>query len=344
MTGHALFRVCALGLAVVLPGTAQAAESVESFYRGKQVTMIVAGGVGGGYDTYARTFARYYGRHIPGRPAILPKNIPAAGGLQGANALYNNSDKEGLTIGALTSSSTLDGLFGNPGARYDVLKLNWIGSIGKLQNVCATWHSSPVRTVDLLRTKEVLVGGSGATSDSAVMPRVLNALIGTKMKVISGYDAGAATELAVERGEIEGVCGLGWSTLKAARPDWLRDHKVNVILQMGIEKHPELPDVPMAQDFVSDPVKKQVLELILLRQEFGRPVAAPPGVPADRVEALRRAFHETLVDPEFLEDAQKVMMEIDPLSGEEMARRLASAHETPKSIVEQAAALVQPVQ
>jgi tripartite-type tricarboxylate transporter receptor subunit TctC len=328
----------------LLPGPAHEADAVESFYRGKQVTMIIAGGVGGGYDTYGRTFARHYGRHIPGNPAVVPKNIPAAGGLQGASTLYNNSDHDGLTVGALTSSSTLDGLFGNPGARYDVLKLNWIGSIGKLQNVCATWHASPVRTMEQLRTREVLVGGSGATSDSAVMPRVLNALIGTKMKVITGYDAGAATELAVERGEIEGVCGLGWSTLKAARPDWIRDHKVNVILQMGIQKHPELPDVAMAQDFVKDPERKKVLELILLRQEFGRPIAAPPGVPAERVQALRKAFEETLADPEFRADAEKALMEIDPLSGAEMAQMLTQAHAQPQTIVRQAAALVEPVQ
>ena len=333
-----------LALALFLPGPVHAADSVESFYHGKQVTMIIAGGVGGGYDAYARTFARYYGRHIPGNPSIVPKNIPAAGGLQGASTLFNNSDRDGLTVGALTSSSTLDGLFGNPGARYDVMKLNWIGSIGKLQNICATWHTSPVRTVEALRSKEVLVGGSGATSDSAVMPRVLNALIGTRMKVITGYDAGAATELAVERGEIEGVCGLGWSTLKAARPDWVRDHKINVILQMGIKKHPELPDVPMAQDFVTDPVKKEVLELILLRQEFGRSIAAPPGVPAERVEALRKAFHDTLVDRDFVADAQKVLMEIDPLSGEEMTRMLAEAHATPGRIIQQAASLVEPKQ
>lgn len=339
-----LFRCCGwLLLLPLLPGTAQAAEAVESFYRGKQVTMIIAGGVGGGYDTYARTFARYYGRHIPGNPAIVPKNIPAAGGLQGASTLYNNSDHDGLTIGALTSSSTLDGLFGNPGARYDVLKLNWIGSIGKLQNVCATWHASSVRTVNQLRTREVLVGGSGATSDSAVMPRVLNAVIGTKMKVITGYDAGAATELAVERGEIEGVCGLGWSTLKAARPDWIRDRKVNVILQMGIKKHPELPDVPMAQDFVTDPRRKQVLELILLRQEFGRPIAAPPGVPAERIEALRKAFVETLADADFRADAEKALMEVDPLSGAEMMQMLMQAYAQPQSIIREAGALVEPL-
>lgn len=327
-----------------LAGPAHAGDAVDRFYHGKQVTMIIAGGVGGGYDTYARTFARYYGRHIPGNPAVVPKNIPAAGGLQGASTLYNNSDRDGLTVGALTSSSTLDGLFGNPGARYDVRKLNWIGSIGKLQNVCATWHTSPVRTVEQLRTREVLVGGSGATSDSAVMPRVLNALIGTKMKVITGYDAGASTELAVERGEIEGVCGLGWSTLKTARPDWIRDHKVNVILQMGMNKHPELPDVPMAQDFVKDPERKKVLELILLRQEFGRPIAAPPGVPMERLAALRQAFADTLADPEFRTDADKALMEIDPISGAEMAQMFAQAFAQPQAIIGQAGALVEPAQ
>ena len=341
----AVLPICSLGLALLTGAVpALAADAVESFYRGKQVTMIIAGGVGGGYDTYARTFARYYGRHIPGSPAIVPKNIPAAGGLQGASTLYNNTEKDGLTVGALTSSSTLDDLFGNPGARYDALKFSWIGSIGKLQNVCATWHASPVRNMEQLRTREVLVGGSGATSDSAVMPRVLNALLATKMKVITGYDAGASTELAVERGEIEGVCGLGWSTLKAARPDWIRDHKINVILQMGMKKHPELPDVPMAQDFVSDPVKKQVLELILLRQEFGRPIAAPPGVPAERLAALRTAFQDTLKDPEFLADAEKVLMEMDPLTGDEMVALLTKAHAEPKDIIRQAGALVEPVQ
>ncbi len=336
-----------LGVVLLFPslsGAAIAADAVEAFYKGKQITMIIAGGAGGGYDTYARTFARHYGKHVPGNPVIVPKNIPAAGGLQGTNSLYTNSDHDGLTIGALTSSITLDPLFDNPGARYDTLKFNWIGSIGKLQNVCATWHASSVKDMAALRAKEVLVGGSGATSDSAVMPKVLNALLGTKMKVITGYEAGASTELAVERGEIEGVCGLGWSTLKTARPDWVREHKINVILQMGMKKHPELPDVPMAQEFVSDPVKKQVLELILLRQEFGRPFAAPPGVPADRVAALRNAFQDTLADPEFKADAAVALMELDPLSGEEMSAMLTKAYETDSAIVQQAARLVEPVQ
>lgn len=321
---------------------ARADDPVESFYRGKQITMIIAGGVGGGYDTYARTFARYYGRHIPGNPTIIAKNLPAAGGLAGTNALFTAPEHDGTVIGALTSSITLDPLFGAPGARFDVLKLSWIGSIGKLQNVCATWHTSTATTLDDLRAREILMAASGATSDSAVMPKVLNVLLGTKMKVITGYDAGAAPELAVERGEVEGVCGLGWSTLKAARPDWARDHLIHVILQMGMTKHPELPDIPMVQDFVSDPEKRQILDLILVRQEIGRPIAAPPGVPADRLAALRAAFFATLDDPDFKVDATTALMEVDPLSGETVLKLLADAYAAPPSIVKQAADLVEP--
>ena len=340
------FAPLALPIGVVISLVASTvdttAQTPEAFYRGKQITMIIAGGVGGGYDLYARTFGRYLGRHIAGEPQIIPKNIPAAGGLAGANALFTNTEHDGLTIGALTSSSTLDPLFASPGARFDSLKLDWLGSIGKLQNVCVTWHTSAIKTVDDLRSREVLVGGSGATSDSGVMPKVLNALLGTRMKVITGYDAGAATEMAVERGEIEGVCGLGWSTFKAARPDWIRDRLINVILQMGMNKHKELLDVPMAQDFVVDPFKKRVLELILLRQELGRPFAAPPDTPADRLAALRSGFDATLQDPQFLADAAKALMEIDPLDANATTNLLKGAYASPRAVIEQAAALVVP--
>jgi tripartite-type tricarboxylate transporter receptor subunit TctC len=332
-----LFFVACSGAAVCAP------SSVETFYRDKQITMIIAGGAGGAYDAYARTFAQFFSVHIPGQPTIVPKNVPAAGGLEGANELYDDSDRTGLAIGALTSASTLDPLFGAPGARYQALRLNWLGSIGKLQNICATWGAVSVKTFADLQSRAVVMGGSGATSDSAVMPKVLNALLGTKIKLIPGYGAGAELELAVERGEIEGFCGLAWSTLKSARPDWIRDRKINVILQMGMSKSPELPNVPMAQDYVTDPLKSKVLRLILLRQEIGRPFAMPPGVPADRVQALRTAFQDTLEDPAFLAEADKEQMEIDALSGDEVTRFLTAAYASPDDVVNQAAHLVETV-
>ena len=174
----------------------------------------------------------------------------------------------------------MDPLFGAPGARYEPLKLNWIGSIGKLQNVCATWHASPIKTIQQATEREVIVGAAGATSNTALMPKVLNSLLGTKFRVISGYDPAAGLTLSIERGEVEGICGLSWSTMKASRPHWIKDKLLNVIVQMGLEKLPDLPDVPSALEIVNDPHKKRVLTLILMRQETGRPVAAPPGVPA----------------------------------------------------------------
>jgi tripartite-type tricarboxylate transporter receptor subunit TctC len=236
----------------------------------------------------------------------------------------------------------MDPLFGNPGARYDPRKLNWLGSIGKLENVCATWITSPVKTIAQAREREVVVAAAAATSNSAIMPKVLNALLGTRFKPIMGYDPGSGMTLALESGETEGVCGLSWSTIKAARPHWIKDNKLNVIVQLGLAKLPELPDVPAALDLVTDPVKKQVLGLILVRQELGRPLAAPPGVPADRLEILRGAFDATMKDPQFLAEAAKLELEIEPLSAPEIDKLLADAFATPKPIVQEAAALIEP--
>jgi tripartite-type tricarboxylate transporter receptor subunit TctC len=188
----------------------------------------------------------------------------------------------------------------------------------------------------------VIVAAAAATSNSAIMPKVLNALLGTKFKIVAGYDPGSGLTLALESGETEGVCGLSWSTMKAARPHWIKDNKLNVIVQLGLAKLPELPDVPSALDLVGDPVKKQVLELILIRQEIGRPVAAPPGVPADRIEVLRRAFDDTMKDPEFLAEAEKAQLEIEPLNARAIDILLANAFATPKAIVAQAAQLIEP--
>jgi len=320
------------------------ADPVEDFYRGRDITLIIASGVAGGYDTYARVFARHFADHVPGHPAIIPKNVPAGGGLTAANTLYSVSAKDGLTIAALTNGVAMDPLFGNPGARFDAQKFGWIGSIGKLQNVCATWHESPIRTLGEAREREVVVAAAGATSNTAIVPRVLNTLLGTRFKIISGYDSGTGLNMALESREVEGICGLSWSTLKASRPDWIREHKLNVILQMALEKLPELGDVPSALDLVADPSARKVLELILIRQEMGRPLAAPPGVPAERLAALRAAFAATMQDVGFRAEAARLQLEIDPLGGEAIAKLLAGAYAAPRDIVARAAALVEPGQ
>ena len=318
------------------------AQTVEEFYKSKSITMLIGSAAGGGYDIYGRILARHMSRHIPGRPNIIVKNMPAAAGLAAAGTLYTTADKDGSVIAAFTNGSAMDPLFGNPGARYDAQKFNWLGSIGKLQNVCATWHRSPVKSIAAARAREVIVAAAGATSNTAIVPRTLNALVGTKFKVIAGYDAGTGLTLSIERGEAEGICGLSWSTIKVSRPHWIRDKLLNIIVQMGLEKLVQLPDVPSALELVTDPESKQVLELILIRQEAGRPFAAPPGVPADRLAALRRAFEATLRDSEFRAEAEKAQLEIEPLTADEIEKYLATAYNAPKAIVQKAGALVEP--
>src|SRR3954451_10347255 len=318
------------------------AQSVEEFYWGRQINMLIGGGAGGGYDVYYRALARHLGKHIPGNPSIIPRNQPAASGLAAAAALYTTAEKDGATIGAFPNNIPMDPLFGNPAARYDARKLNWLGSIGKLQNVCATWHTSPIKTIQQAQQREVIVAAAAAPTNTAIMPKVLNALLGTKFKPIIGYDPGSGLTMAIERQEAEGICGLSWSTMKASRPHWISQNLLNVIVQMGIDKLPDLPNVPAALDLVTDAEKKQILTLILLRQEPGRPVSAPPGIPADRLAALRGAFDATMKDAEFVAEAEKLQMEIEPLSAAQIDQLLAAAYATPTPIVQQAGELLEP--
>jgi tripartite-type tricarboxylate transporter receptor subunit TctC len=282
------------------------------------------------------------GRHIPGNPTFIAKNQPAAGGLAAASAIYTTAERDGGTIGAFANNVTMDPLFGAIGARYEPLKLNWIGSIGKQQSVCATWHESPVKTIEQAQQREVVVGAAGATSNTSLMPKVLNSVLDTKFRVIAGYDPAAGLTLSIERGEVEGICGLSWSTMKASRPHWIKDKLLNVIVQLGMGKLADLPDVPAALDLVKDPHKKRVLSLILMRQETGRPLAAPPDVPADRLAALRRAFDATIKDPAFIAEAEKLQLEIDPMTGSQIHAMLAEAFATPKDIVTEAGELLTP--
>jgi tripartite-type tricarboxylate transporter receptor subunit TctC len=328
--------------ALIAFSTPTRAQSVEDFYKSNPITMLVGSGAGGGYDVYARAFVRHWTDHIPGRPNIIAKNMPAAAGLAAASTLYNSAARDGSVIGAFTNGAAMDPLFGSPGAQYDALRFNWLGSIGKLENVCFTWHTSPIKTIADARSHEVIVAAPGATSNAAIVPKMLNALIGTRFKVVSGYDPGSGLTMAVERGEADGICGLSWSTIKASRPQWIKDDSLNILVQMGLTKLRDLPDVPSALDLIDDPANKQVMELILMRQEAGRPFAAPPDVPADRVAALRQAFAAALADPGFIAEAAKLQLEIEPLSGEAIEKMLAKAYAAPKAIVARAADLVYP--
>lgn len=316
--------------------------NAQDFYKDRQISMLVASGVGGGYDVYARALGRHMPRHIPGNPVFVARNMPTAGGLTAANTLYNASERDGSVIAALTNGVPMDPLFGVKEAKFDGRKFSWIGSMGKLQNVCATWHANPIKTIQDAQAREVVVGASGTTSNSSIMPRIANEVLGTKFRIINGYDPSSGLNKALESGEVEGICGLGWSTLTASRPDWVRDNRLNVLVQFGFEKLPELPNVPSALDLVTSAEKRAILELILVRQETGRPIVGPPDVPADRLAILRRAFDATMKDEEFLNEAKKLQLDIDPLDAAAIEKLLAKAYDAPKNVVEAATRLVVP--
>lgn len=306
----------------------------QSFYQNKQVTLIVASGAGGGYDTNARVLARTLGSHIPGQPKIVVQNMPGASGIQATNHLYTIADRDGTVVAATANTMPLDPLLGGPASRFDPRQLGWVGSIGKQINVCLAWHASRIKRFEQVQQEEVKVSATGATGWRAIMPRILNSVAGTKYKVITGY---ATTEsmLAVERGEVDGICTT-FETLMASQQQWLIDKKVTFLAQFGFEPIPALKDVPMGLTFVKDPTDLEAIRLIFLQQETGRPIVAPPQVPADRLQILRTAFDDTMKDPAFLAEAKKAQLDISPLSGAAIDDMLKKAYATAPAVVQHA--------
>jgi tripartite-type tricarboxylate transporter receptor subunit TctC len=332
-TSYALLCVMAFGPWVCHE---VAAQSSSAPYAGKQMRMVIASGAGGGYDTYARTLARHMGKYIPGNPNIVTQNMPGASGMTATNWTYTIAPKDGTVILATYNALLAEPLYGNSAARFDPLKLESIGSISKQQNICATWHSSPIKTIEQAKAREVTVASTGATGNSATLPKILNTVLGTKFKVIIGYST-TESRLAVERGEVDGVCGLSWSTLKASNPDWVQNNRINILIQTGGKPQVDLPNVPLIVDLVTNAEDKKVIELLAFAEEMGRPFVMPPETPKEMVAVIRRAFEATLKDPGFLAEAEKTMLEVDPITGEEMEQMLKRAYATPKALVQRAA-------
>src|SRR5262249_19147069 len=283
-------------------------------YAGKQIRMVVASGAGGGYDTYARFLARHMSKYIPGNPAIINQNMPGAAGMTATNWAYTVAPRDGTIILATYNALMAEPLYGNPAARFDPLKLESVGSISKQQNICATAHTSPTKTIEHAKTREVTVAATGATGNSATLPKILNTVLGTKFKVVIGYST-TESRLAVERGEADGVCGLSWSTLKASNPDWVVHNRINVLIQTGAKPRAALATVPLLIDRVANPEDKRAIELISFPEEIGRPFVMPPGTPKEIVFVLRRAFDATMKDPGFLAESEKALLEVDPVTG-----------------------------
>jgi tripartite-type tricarboxylate transporter receptor subunit TctC len=267
--------------------------------------------------------------------------MPGAASIRGANYLYNVAPKDGTEFAIFTRTVPLDPLLGGKSSHFDALKFNWIGSTSNEVSTCVAWHTVPVKTfTDLLKT-ELVVSASGVGSPSIVYPKVMNAALGTKFKVIAGYPGSADSVLAMERGEAQGNCAWGWVPMIATKGEWLRDGKINVLVQTGMKKDAAHPEVPLALDFAKTEADRQLLELVFAPQTFARPFAAPPGLQKARVATLRRAFADTMHDPEFLADAKKSKLEIDLVPGEEIDAILARIYKTPRPVVERAKAAME---
>jgi len=341
---RASVRAAAVGLAFAcatgLTNAAFGQDAVADFYRGKTITIGVGFTAGGGYDLHARTLARHMGRHIPGNPAIVVKNVPGAAGLTLANQLFNTAAKDGTEFATFDRAIPLEPLVAPERARFDTLKFNWIGSTDNDVSTCFSWHTASVKTIDDLYQRELIVGGTGTGGNASFYPKVLNEVLKTRFKIVPGYPGSAQVLLSMERGEVEGFCSMGFVTLEYTRPDWVRDNKVNQLVQLGITKNKAHMDVPLALDLAKTEADKQAIEFVGSPNLFARPFAAPPGLPPERVQALRRAFNETFDDPEYLAEATKRSMQVVLVRGEEIDAVLKRIYSMPKSVISRVQAAI----
>jgi len=324
--------------ALVVLGVAAApaaAQSVADFYKGRTVTIVVSTSTGGGYDTLARGIARHIGRHIPGNPNVVVRNMPGAGGITAVNWLYNSAEKDGTVAGLVQNGTPLEPLFGTKAARYDATKFNWLGTPSYEVSMVLLWNTVPVNTVDDLRRRETSMGSSGANSTPAFYTRLLNATLGTRMRLIHGYPGQNDAFLAMERGELDGYPSVFYSALTSTRPTWLKEKKAKAIVQYGPERLKELPDVPFATDLLKNEDDKLLMQAASAPQALGRPLLLPPDVPADRVAAMRRALADTFRDAQFQADAAKIGLIVNaPRTGAQLQEVIARAYASPTRVVE----------
>ena len=300
---------------------------------------------GGGYDVYARALARFMGSHLPGRPSIVPQNMPGAGSMVAANWLYNNAPKDGSAFAAINRGIPFEPLMDDKAVKFDPLAFGWIGSIAKEINVTIAWHTAPVKTWRDLIDRGMIAGGTGTGADSIVDAQIMNHVMGAKIRLISGYPGAAELNLALERGEVEGRPSPSWSSLKTAKPDWIAEKKIVPLWQLGLTSHPDLKGVPLMIDLVKSEDDRKVLEFFFARQEIGRPYMAPPDVPAARLAALREGFTATTRDPAFLEASTKQGLEVSPLSGPEVEALIRRVFSSPPTVIERARQITQsPIQ
>jgi tripartite-type tricarboxylate transporter receptor subunit TctC len=319
---------------------AAAADPAADFYKDKQVRLILGFATGGGDDTFGRLLARHMPKHIPGEPQLLLQNQPGAGSLNAANAIYNTMPRDGTVFGMMHRFVPLMPLLGMSGPKFDPLKVTYIGSMNSEIGLCIAMKSAGFKSMDDMKTREFVAGTTGAGAELTTFYATLANMLGAKLRVIKGYQSSSQVNLAMEKGEIQGRCGVSYSSLKSSKPDWLSEKKVDVLLQLGLHKDPELADVPLLGDLVISDLDRNALMLLLGPSEIGRPFMAPPDLPTDRTKALRKAFMDALADPGLIEDARRQRLEVDPVSGEDMQERIAGFYKASEAVVARTRALV----
>lgn len=312
-------RQTLIALLVLAPSLAHAQASVEAFYKSKNIDLIIGYPPGGSNDVYARILAQHLGKHVPGNPSVVAHNMPGAGSFLAANQVHAVSPKDGSVVAIGAPTLAIDEKLQTQGARYKTAELNWLGRVSPLVNMVMTWHTTPVKSVADAQKRETTLAGTGAGSTVSIYPTVLNNVIGTKFKLVMGYRGSNEAMIAMERGETEGH-STSWEALKTAHPDWIAEKKVTVFVQFALTRHPELKDVPTAVEFARNDEEKRILEAVMAASEVGTAFFTTPGAPAERVEALRRAFDKTMDDPAFKADLQRARIGIGPMKGEDLQK------------------------
>lgn len=337
---HARAALLAAVPATALAGAAPA-QDLAAFYRTTPLQIVVGYGPGGGYDAYARVLARHMGKRLPGTPNVVVQNMPGAASMKAANYIYAIAPKDGSQIATFSRGLPMQPMLDSQGVQYDALKFGWIGSVASETSVLFAWAGTGFNSFEDTRLKEMLVSASGAGADSATFPWIMNAVLGTKFRVITGYPDANSTMIAIERGEAQGSGGTSWGSLTSSRGDWLAKNRIVVLAQLGLQSNPAIGNAPLIVDLAKNAADRQVLEMIFARQSFAYPYTAPPGLPADRLAALRAAFNAATKDADFIAEASKMGLEVSPITGEDMSALMEKLYKTPPDVVARARAAIE---
>lgn len=334
MTRSFLLTTTLLASATLTP-LAAAADPVEDFYKGKMVSLIIATGPGAQYDFIGRAVARHLGKYIPGHPTVTPQNMVGASGFRAANHLYTIAAKDGTAIGTFNNAIAFYQAMGQPGIQYKAENFSWVGAVPQDTPLVSVWHDTGVKTIEDAKNKEVIMGATGAGGNFAGHVQLLNSVLGTRFRIVTGYDGGNSINLAIERGEVSGKANTTWAAFKTITPEWVKDGKIVPLVQFGATKDPELPNVPLLTDLATNEDERRMFDLVCSTAALGQPFAAPPNIPADRLAALRAAFDKTLLDPAFRADAAKLgqQVEMKSTTGSEVTAIVKRTVETPAPLV-----------